>query len=50
MTTCKHPKILSYIGYVNVYFCPSCGLRFNVMPKYDQKIEGEKCVYEVAEN
>lgn len=44
-TPCKHEHLITYIGYVNIYFCPACGLRFHAEPKYDTSIEGEKCIY-----
>jgi len=42
---CKHLTLHTYIGYVNVYYCGMCGLRFDSMPKYVDRYEGEKCTY-----
>ena len=44
MDTCNHLTIHTYSNYTNVYYCGMCGLRFNVKPKYDESLEGDKSV------
>ena len=42
---CNHLTIHSYNGYVNIYYCGMCGLRFSITPKYDKFFDGNESIH-----